>query len=170
MHQRPDRLPDQLSSVDLGIDANIPEHYVSDVTTRLSIYRMVASVTTESGVEALKAEFEDRFGSLPPQVQNLLYMVRLRVLATRVKARSVIREGEEIVVRLRGKIGGVRERLQVNLGREVFVGNAQIRLDLKKVCGRWECALVNMLDKLADFIVQIEVDLGYRERNDEDGL
>ena len=152
--------PEPPPSVDLGIPANIPEDYVADLTTRLGIYRRLAGLTESSELHTLQDELVDRLGPLPWQVQNLLYMARLKLRATAAGAQSITREGEKIVVRLRDQTGGARQALQRHLGRQAVVGNAQIRLDLDKLGDRWEGPLEEMVVKLASFKERLEAELG----------
>ncbi|GAC1632883.1 MAG: transcription-repair coupling factor [Nevskia sp.] len=64
--------------VDLGISALIPEEYVSDVHTRLVLYKRVAETRDEAALDELKVELIDRFGLLPPQVERLFEAALLR--------------------------------------------------------------------------------------------
>lgn len=64
----------------LGLPVLIPEAYVPDLPVRLGLYRRIASLTNEAEVEAMRAELVDRFGSLPPEVGNLLDVVLIKRL------------------------------------------------------------------------------------------
>ncbi|MGH8460768.1 MAG: transcription-repair coupling factor [Stenotrophobium sp.] len=67
--------------VDLGTSALIPEDYVPDVHTRLTLYKRVAEAAGERELDELKVEMIDRFGLLPPQAERLLDAAQLRALA-----------------------------------------------------------------------------------------
>ena len=67
--------------VDLGVSALIPEDYVPDVHTRLTLYKRIAEATQQTGLDELKVEMIDRFGLLPPQAERLCEAARLRILA-----------------------------------------------------------------------------------------
>ncbi|QDH16177.1 transcription-repair coupling factor [Swingsia samuiensis] len=62
----------------LGLPVLIPEKYVPDLPVRLGLYRRIASLNGEQEVEAMRAELVDRFGSLPPEVANLLDVVLIK--------------------------------------------------------------------------------------------
>ncbi|MGH8505025.1 MAG: TRCF domain-containing protein, partial [Stenotrophobium sp.] len=68
--------------IDLGTSALIPEDYVPDVHTRLTLYKRVAEAGNEHELDELKVEMIDRFGLLPPQAERLLDAARLRTAAT----------------------------------------------------------------------------------------
>ena len=61
--------------------AFIPEEYVSDAILRLSFYRRTSSLRTEEETAEFEAELKDRFGALPPEVLNLLDIMRLKNLS-----------------------------------------------------------------------------------------
>jgi transcription-repair coupling factor (superfamily II helicase) len=65
--------------INLGVAVLIPETYVEDLTTRLSLYRRLADVDTAQGREAFAAELIDRFGPLPPETIQLLEITAIKV-------------------------------------------------------------------------------------------
>lgn len=68
-------------SINLRVNAFIPEEYVDDITLRLSLYRRVASSKTDEALKALEFEIQDRFGKPPEEVKNLLDIMRLKMMA-----------------------------------------------------------------------------------------
>ena len=69
--------------VDLPVDANLPVDYLPGERLRLEAYRALASATTDEAVDAVRAELVDRYGPIPPQVENLLAVARFKVLCRR---------------------------------------------------------------------------------------
>ncbi|UCZ56260.1 transcription-repair coupling factor [Desulfurispirillum indicum] len=61
--------------------AFIPETYVEDMPARLSLYKRLGSVTSADEIARLSAELRDRFGSLPPEVERLLWVTHMKILA-----------------------------------------------------------------------------------------
>lgn len=61
----------------------LPEDYVQDVHQRLSLYRRFSAAMQESEVNLLEEELRDRFGSLPLEAQNLLWLIRLKIILKR---------------------------------------------------------------------------------------
>ncbi len=64
--------------LNLRIPALIPEDYLPDVHTRLTLYKRISSLKNENELNALQVEMIDRFGLLPNQVKNLFRQTRLR--------------------------------------------------------------------------------------------
>ena len=61
----------QKTEVELGVSAIIPDDYIGDVATRLSLYKRIASAKSKDELDALQIEFIDRFGLLPDELKNL---------------------------------------------------------------------------------------------------
>ncbi|MCK6460769.1 MAG: transcription-repair coupling factor, partial [Planctomycetes bacterium] len=65
--------------VDLHVAAGLPDEYAGDESLKLGFYRRIASVATASDLDGLRAEIEDRCGSLPESGQRLFDVARLRI-------------------------------------------------------------------------------------------
>ena len=124
---------------------------IPDLTAWLETYRRLAATTLVSDIESMESELLDRFGPLPWQVQNLLYVVRLKARARRGGVQSITREDGQIVLRLHKEVGGAKSALQRVLPRGFDVGHYQIRLDLGELRGVWEGPLMEGVGKLAEF-------------------
>jgi transcription-repair coupling factor (superfamily II helicase) len=61
--------------------AAIPPEYIGGERLRVDAYRKLAGLEDERELEDFRDELIDRFGSLPPQVRNLIEVVRLKLLA-----------------------------------------------------------------------------------------
>ena len=84
----------------------------------------------KAGVSEIEDEMRDRFGPLPWQAVNLLYVTRLRLYAREAGIESVTRERNRVVLRYGGEIGGARRAMQRVLGRQAEIGNTQVRLPM----------------------------------------
>jgi transcription-repair coupling factor (superfamily II helicase) len=75
--------------LDLPLAAHLPREYVTKEELRLEAYRRLAAVTTDGEVDDIRAEWEDRYGPLPPPALDLLAVARLRAEAARTGVREV---------------------------------------------------------------------------------
>jgi len=82
----PDRWSPQIT---VGTPAMMPETYVADLSVRLSLYRRLAEIEDEDELRAFGAELVDRFGPLPSEVEHLLQIVAIKMLARRANVASV---------------------------------------------------------------------------------
>ena len=79
--------------VDLPVDANLPVEYLPGERLRLEAYRSLAAASTDAAVDAVRAELIDRYGSIPPPVENLLAVARFKVLCRRHGVNEVSLQG-----------------------------------------------------------------------------
>jgi transcription-repair coupling factor (superfamily II helicase) len=143
--------PDPGVGVDLGIPASLPAEYVADLPVRLLLYQRLIKMTDLKAISEMEDELRDRFGPLPWQAQNLLYMTRLKLEATEAGIEAIVRESERIVLRLKDQVGGGRRALERRLGRYIEVGNTQVRLDLDRLGADWEKPLMETVQNMAEF-------------------
>ncbi len=66
--------------ITLGTPVLIPEYYVPDLDVRLGLYRRLSQLSDEMEVESFGAELADRFGRLPTEADQLLDVVRVKIL------------------------------------------------------------------------------------------
>ncbi|TET41306.1 MAG: transcription-repair coupling factor, partial [Dehalococcoidia bacterium] len=142
---KPSRLP--TPTIDLPLAAYIPEEYVSDLNTRLSLYQNLAKLEKVEQVDDVTHEFSDRFGPLPPEVKNLLYAVKIKILAARAGIESISTEHGQIILRLfqgmqldKQKLEPVRDGIKLGL--------SQLRLNLKRLGREWQEVLEEVVREI----------------------
>ena len=77
------------TDIELRMPALLPEDFIPDVNTRLSLYKRIASADSEAELEELKVEMIDRFGTLPDAARNLLDIAGLRLVARTLGIRRI---------------------------------------------------------------------------------
>ncbi|MDT4906866.1 MAG: hypothetical protein QOI69_107 [Pseudonocardiales bacterium] len=82
--------------VDLPVDANLPVEYLPGERLRLEAYRSLAAATSDEAVDAVRAELVDRYGTIPPPVENLLAVARFKVLCRRYGVTEVSLQGPSV--------------------------------------------------------------------------
>ena len=68
-------------SIDTDLEILIPDSYVESITERLSLYSRLDHCETEEELQHFHAELTDRFGAVPPEVEDLFTTVRVRKLS-----------------------------------------------------------------------------------------
>lgn len=69
------------TSVDLNVDAYIPDSYISNEFQKLDIYKRIAGIETQQDYDDMLEELLDRFGEPGKAVLNLLAIAKLKVIA-----------------------------------------------------------------------------------------
>jgi len=134
-------------SMSLPLTAYIPEEYVPDLNTRLSLYHKLSKAEHIEEVEEITRELKDRFGTLPQPVENLLYVVKIKSLAMKAKVSSISVQGKQIVIKpLETVIASeAKQSLSRSYDGAVKVGITQIKLDTRLLGDRWMEVLEDML-------------------------
>ena len=83
-------------TIDTDLEILIPDDYVENITERLSLYSRLDNCETDEELDAMAAELSDRFGSLPPQVQELFTTVKCRRLAVDLGFEKMILKNESL--------------------------------------------------------------------------
>ena len=143
--------PVELPRVELPFNASIPEEYLPHMSTRLSIYQRLARIQRHEEVKELGEELRDRFGPPPPEVENLLALVDLRLMAGAVGGESITHGGNSVTLVFKEPVGSARVPLQRALGPAVSVGNAQMRLSLRGGADGWMGQITLLLQRLRVF-------------------
>ncbi len=134
--------------VDLPLAIEIPEEYVADMGMRLKLYRRIAETDSLQAVDDLAAEFSDRFGSLPEQVKNLLYQMKVKLLAEQAHLASISMEGEQMVLRFPPLPEGVSQRNLPPLGSGSRAGKNAYWLPFDSASEEWQSLLIETLEEL----------------------
>ena len=85
------------TTIDLDVDAFIPNEYIMNEYQKLDIYKRIASCMNEQECDDMYDEMRDRFGNVPKPADNLLRISRIRLRAHKL-----------YVSELKGKNGEIR--------------------------------------------------------------
>lgn len=136
--------------LDLNLPARIPEEYVPEGALRLQLYRRLAGLTTLAAVDEIAQEFADRFGPVPEEVSNLLYVVRVKVLAITAGVEAIGLEEGQLLIKCACLETLDRIALQNTLqaqGVPARVARRAIWLELREA-GGWRRDLMKTLEVL----------------------
>jgi transcription-repair coupling factor (superfamily II helicase) len=87
------------TQLNLGIALRIDESYVAEENQRLRLYKKIAGADSEKSIADLRAEMEDRYGSLPDATVYLLEAAALRLECERMGIAQIDRKRAELQVR-----------------------------------------------------------------------
>jgi len=75
--------------LDVNVDAYVPADYVPYEQAKIDVHRRIAGSREVAELRELRAELEDRFGELPPPLENLLLLQQARIKLGEAGARAV---------------------------------------------------------------------------------
>ena len=133
-----------LVSVDLPMNASIPAEYVPDKNMRLRLYRRIADLRSMEEIDALFEEFTDRFGIPPKPVRNLLFQLKIKLLAEMTDIASVNVENSQLVLHFRDESPPPD---LPNLGPQVRIGKTALWMPYKSL-PEWSENLIDLFQVL----------------------
>lgn len=116
-------------TIELPVDAYIPEDYLDVQSLRLDAYARLSKATLDQEIEQILSELDDRYGAPPEPVKRLGELAKLRNLARKYGVREITGRGKFIrfapveladsqLARLKRLYSGARIKLAT---RELFV-------------------------------------------------
>jgi transcription-repair coupling factor (superfamily II helicase) len=90
------------ATIDIDIDASIPDSYVRSQAEKLRLYREIDAMRNDDEFEAFKERLKDRFGGLPQSVLELIDVVKLRREAVNLGMEHVKVKNGLMIVRFVG--------------------------------------------------------------------
>jgi transcription-repair coupling factor (superfamily II helicase) len=136
------------TSVDLPLDAYLPDEYIGDRTLKVNFYQRLASLGNPEQVEAMAAEMIDRFGPLPLAVENLLTLVRIKVEAAQLGYEAIAIKDNEFVLTVKRNVVPNRIVLYRRFRNEARVQQGVIRIPKRLLGEKW-------LEQLRDLLPTI---------------
>jgi transcription-repair coupling factor (superfamily II helicase) len=91
------------TQLNLGIALRIDESYVAEENQRLRLYKKIAGAESEKAIADLRAEMEDRYGTLPDSTVYLLEAATLRLECERMGIAQIDRKRAELQIRFTEK-------------------------------------------------------------------
>ena len=88
------------TTIDLNMDAFIPDSYISNEYQKLDIYKRIAGIETQQDYDDMLEELLDRFGEMPKAVLNLLAIARMKALAHRAYVTEIKQTGADMRITL----------------------------------------------------------------------
>lgn len=138
-------------AVDLPMTIGLPIDYITDQRMRLSLYRRIAEIETLEAVDALNNEFEDRFGSMPEEVKNLIFQIKVKILSEKAGLASVGMELDQIVLRFPPQNEKLTLKELLLPGNFVRSGKNSYWFAYRKYGENWQDFLLDILTELSEF-------------------
>src|SRR6201981_3547731 len=88
--------------ITIGTPVLIPAGYVADLGLRLGVFRRLAALADRREIDGFAAELIDRFGPLPPEVENLLEIIAIQRACREAGVERVEAGPQAAVMALRG--------------------------------------------------------------------
>lgn len=102
------------TTVEVKVDAYIPNGYISDETQKIEVYKKIAAVNSPEDMSEIQDELIDRFSDIPASVQNLINIAYMRSIAKSLGIEEIKELKEEVTMQFAGQ-----ERIDQNIVKYV---------------------------------------------------
>ncbi|MCL2754893.1 MAG: transcription-repair coupling factor, partial [Oscillospiraceae bacterium] len=146
VHAAPDdNAPVTACTVDIKVDAFIPDSYICNQTQRISVYKKIAEIRDEDDAVDIIDELTDRYGVIPRSVTGLIQAARIRNSASMLGIDEVVHVKDKLTFFWETPDMARLGRVSQELSRRVelnMVGRVNVSLKLGKIMwrekGRWQ--------------------------------
>ena len=83
--------------IDLDVTSYIPEDYIESANQKIEVYQNIALCKNEEDVQNVTDEIIDRFGQMPYEVENLLDVARIKILAREKYILKIAQRKENLI-------------------------------------------------------------------------
>ena len=108
--------------IDLNVSAIIPAWYIAEEELKMEMYKKCASISSDEDLSDLTDEFIDRFGDIPKETENIMYLNYVRSLAEAIGTARIYEERGTVVV--------VLEKENLLKAENLAMASAQFGYDL----------------------------------------
>ncbi len=123
---------DYTTTIDLNVDAYIPDSYIPNEYQKLDIYKRIAAIESEEEMEDMTEELIDRFGDIPKKVEKLLEVAALKAEAHKAYITAVEQKGEKYTFTMyeKAKVNPVKIPALI----EKYKGELILKTDMQAPC------------------------------------
>ncbi len=89
-------------NIDINIEAYIPPNFIKNHSTRLDIYKKIASIENDEDKLDVESEICDRFGDLPKSVENLIKIAQIKYMAKDAQISEVTLKDGSVIFYFKG--------------------------------------------------------------------
>ncbi|MCR4687184.1 MAG: transcription-repair coupling factor [Lachnospiraceae bacterium] len=154
------------TKVNIAVGANIPDSYISDEGTKLTMYNRIASIEGMKDYQSVSDELEDRFGEIPHEVAALLKVALIKAKAGRCKITEIENKGNKVIITFRNDAPIDTEKFvsYINSNRNImrFIMAAEpyieCSVNLTKIPWKDEDELLGLCERVVDNVSHMLVE------------
>lgn len=151
------------SEISLGIEGFLPSSYIEDEQQKIEFYKRLRQANSHEEVVDIQDDMLDRFGDYPAEVDNLLQITDLKIIADQVQVERITRKDGILTVTMtraaNQKLTGeqIFEALSVTRLRAT-VAESDAKMHIKLVIQPrmtqkdWFTQLFNYIEKLKEYV------------------
>ena len=83
--------------IDINVSSYIPEDYIENNAQKIEVYQNIALCRNDEDIDDITDELIDRYGMIPDEVNNLLKIIKLKILSREKYILKIVQKRENIV-------------------------------------------------------------------------
>ena len=84
--------------IELNVSSYIPENYIENSAQKIEVYQNIALCRNDDDIQDTTDELIDRYGSIPIEVDNLLKIIKIKILSREKYVLKVAQRKENVVI------------------------------------------------------------------------
>lgn len=136
-----------------GVPIMISENYVRDLGVRLGLYKRIGSLENAEELLDMREELVDRFGQIPPEVENLLKTVEIKQLCRRANIERIDAGAKGFTLAFHENRFAAPEKLVELIARSA--GSIKVRPDQKIFVARDMDSYAKRLETICNFVQRL---------------
>lgn len=143
-------------SIELPIAAYIPDSYIPNSKDKINAYQRLSAVDNHQYLKEIKNDFVQEYGKLPTEVNNLLKVIELKMLAKNaglinLKAESVpMSKEKEIVLSMSKKVKPANIVSMLEYNPKWNISGTRLKINFKDLGYDWFTGLRNSVEALGN--------------------
>lgn len=141
----------QDTKISLSSAAYIPDYYISNMDARIQLYKRISHSINEQELFGIKDEIKDRFGDMPEEIINLLFLMQLKLIAKNTSITSISELDKKITISFIQN----RKLSEIDLSdfRKKYdglirIGIYQMKIDLDNMENNWQEFIIKIIKDL----------------------
>ena len=118
-------------TIDLNVNAYIDSSYIKNEELRLEMYKKIASIECENDAIDISDEIMDRYGDIPLETQNLIYIALIKTMAHECGIISIKQDDEVLTLYSKNSVNITEELAKLYRGRIIYVNDDTPYIKLK---------------------------------------
>lgn len=143
-------------SVELPVNAFIPDSYIPTSKDKIGYYQKLSATTTTAYLSEIKEDLEDEFGRLPNEVHNLLQVIELKIHAKNAQLQNIKSmdhrasvKGKQIVLTLSKQVKPTNIISLLNHNDKWEISGTKLKINLEYLGAHWFQELIYSVQALS---------------------
>ncbi len=142
-------------SIELPVNAFIPDSYIPTSKDKISYYQKLSAASDTSYLSEIKEDLEDEFGRLPNEVHNLLQVIELKIHAKNANLQNIKSQdfrgsskGKQIILTLSKQVKPTNIISLLNHNDKWEITGTKLKINLEYLGAHWFQELINSVEAL----------------------